>query len=150
MNEVVTVSNIAAKAVSALFALVVGFLATTTLANTDDNAAIADRLKPVGNVCIEGEECATASPVASASSGGGARSSEDIYTTKCAACHGTGVLSAPKYGTADWTDRANKGMETLLANAINGFNAMPPKGTCSDCSDQEMQDTIQYMIDSAN
>ena len=142
-------SNIAAKAVSALFALVVGFLATTTLANTNDNAAIAERLKPVGNVCIDGQECATATPVAAASSGGGARSVEDIYNTKCAACHGTGVLSAPKFGTADWIDRANKGMETLLSNAINGINAMPPKGTCADCSDEEMEATIQYMIDSA-
>jgi len=145
-DEVVTVSNIAAKAISALFAIALGFLATSTMANTD-NDAIAERIKPVGSVCVEGEDCGGASAAAPAA--GGARSASDLYNTKCAACHATGVLDAPKFGTSDWADRAGKGLDTLVNNAINGINAMPPRGTCSDCSDDEMKALVEYLVDSA-
>ena len=141
-------NKIAAKAISSLFAVALGFLATSTMANTN-NDAIAERIKPVGSVCVEGEECANAvaAPVAAA---GGARSGEAVYTASCATCHATGLLAAPKYGSSDWTDRmASKGMETLVLNAINGINAMPPRGTCANCSDDEIQAAVQYMVDSA-
>ena len=32
-----------------------------------------------------------------------------------------------------------------LAKAITGINAMPPKGTCADCSDDELKGAIQKM-----
>lgn len=141
-------NKIAAKAISALFAVALGFLATSTMANTD-NDAIAERIKPVGSVCVEGDECANA-VAAPAAAAGGARSGEDVYTASCAACHATGVLSAPKYASSDWVDReAAKGFETLVSNAINGINAMPPRGTCASCSDDEIQAAVQYMVDSA-
>jgi cytochrome c5 len=38
-------------------------------------------------------------------------------------------------------------METILANAINGINAMPPRGTCNSCSDEEIQASIDYMLE---
>ena len=31
------------------------------------------------------------------------------------------------------------------ANAISGINAMPPKGTCADCSDDELREAIVKM-----
>ncbi|WP_432471595.1 c-type cytochrome [Amphritea sp. HPY] len=140
-------SNIAAKAISTLFAIALGFLATSTMANTD-NAAIAERIKPVGSVCVEGDDCGGASAAPAAA--GGARSAADLYTTKCAACHTSGVLGAPKFGTSEWTDRAaGKGLDTLVNNAINGINAMPPRGTCADCSDDEIKSLVEYMVDSA-
>ncbi len=37
-------------------------------------------------------------------------------------------------------------MDTLLSNALNGFNAMPPRGTCADCSEEEIQAAINYML----
>jgi cytochrome c5 len=37
-------------------------------------------------------------------------------------------------------------METLLTHAINGFNAMPPRGTCAACSDEEIQAAIDHML----
>ena len=141
-------SNIAAKAISALFAIALGFLATSTMANTD-NAAIAERIKPVGSVCVQGDECEAAAAAAPAAASAG-RSASDLYNTKCAACHASGVLNAPKFGTSDWSDRAaGKGLETLVKNAINGINAMPPRGTCADCSDDEIKATVEYMVDSA-
>lgn len=140
-------SNIAAKAISALFAIALGFLATSTMANTD-NDAIAERIKPVGSVCVEGDDCGGASAAPAAA--GGARAASDLYNTKCAACHTSGVLGAPKFGTNEWTDRAaGKGLDTLVKNAINGINAMPPRGTCADCSDDEIKSLVEYMIDSA-
>jgi len=72
---------------------------------------------------------------------------EAIYKSKCFACHGTGAAGAPKVGDkAAWAPRIAKGMDTLLQNAKNGINAMPPKGTCMDCTDEQLKSTIEYMI----
>lgn len=71
-----------------------------------------------------------------------------IYNTYCIACHVNGVAGAPRIGHAEeWQPRIDKGIDTLLANAIKGFNAMPPRGICSNCSDEELRRTILYMID---
>ena len=109
---------------------------------------IAERIKATGQVCMEGDD-SCGSAVVAAVSGGAARSGEEVYKTKCGLCHTAGVSGAPKFGTADWTDRAAKGMDELLATAISGINAMPAKGLCTDCSDDELQAAIQHMIDSA-
>ncbi len=78
------------------------------------------------------------------------RPADQIYNTYCIACHASGVANAPKFGSqADWLPHIEKGMDTLLMNATKGINAMPPKGLCFDCSDAEMQNTIQYMIDNS-
>jgi len=124
---------------------VVALWAVSAQAATNDD--IAERLKPVGEVCIQGEECAAAGP-ATAGAGGAARSGEDVVGKFCNACHGTGLLDSPKVGdTAAWQARADKegGMDGLLAKAISGINAMPPKGTCGDCSDDELKAAIQHM-----
>jgi cytochrome c5 len=49
--------------------------------------------------------------------------------------------------TAAWKARADKegGIDGILATAIAGINAMPPKGTCADCSDDELRDAIVKM-----
>ncbi|MDO6564796.1 c-type cytochrome [Amphritea sp. 1_MG-2023] len=138
-------SKFAAKAISTLFAVVLGFLATSTMANTD-NDAIIERIQKVGSVCVEGDACASA-PAPSASAA--ARSGSDVYNASCTACHASGVLGAPKFGTSDWADRGAKGMETLMQSALNGLNAMPARGTCASCSDEEIQAAVQYMLDSA-
>ena len=128
-------------------AAVLSLWAMSAQAATND--AIAERLKPVGEVCIQGEECAAAGAgAATAAAGGAARSGEDVYGKYCTACHGSGLLNAPKTGdTAEWTARAEAkgGLDGLLANAISGINAMPPKGTCGDCSDDELRAAIQHM-----
>ena len=38
-----------------------------------------------------------------------------------------------------------KGMEALVASVSNGMNAMPPKGMCFDCSDEDYMALIEYM-----
>ncbi|UFQ99483.1 cytochrome c5 family protein [Pseudomonas wenzhouensis] len=126
-------------------AAVLALWAVTAQATTDE--AIAERLKPVGEVCIMGEECKGVGAVA-AVAGGGARTADDIVTKHCSACHATGVLDAPKIGdTAAWKKRADEqgGLDGILAKAISGINAMPPKGTCADCTDDELREAIQKM-----
>lgn len=110
------------------------------------DSAIAERLKPVGEVCLQGQPCAAA--VASSAAAGGARSGADIVTKSCNTCHSIGLLNAPKVGdSAAWNARAEAkgGLDGLLKSAINGINAMPPKGTCADCSDDELKAAIKQM-----
>lgn len=126
---------------------VLALWAMSAQAATDE--AIAERLKPVGQVCIQGEECAAAGAAAgAAAAGGAARSGDEVYGKFCVACHSTGLLNAPKTGdSAAWTAKADAsgGLDGLLKNAISGINAMPPKGTCADCSDDELKAAIQHM-----
>ena len=41
------------------------------------------------------------------------------------------------------------GIGRKLKVAIAGKGGMPPKGTCMDCTDNELKSAIQYMMDSA-
>ncbi|NMV43156.1 cytochrome c5 family protein, partial [Vibrio parahaemolyticus] len=55
---------------------------------------------------------------------------------------------APKTGNADdWAPRIAQGKDTLVKHALEGFNAMPAKGTCMDCSDDEIIAAIDHMIE---
>ncbi|WP_353048854.1 c-type cytochrome [Pseudomonas fluorescens] len=126
-------------------ATVLALWAVSAQAATNDE--IAKRLEPVGQVCVQGQECKGMEVVASAG-GGGAKTPKDVIAKHCNACHGTGLLDAPKIGdAAAWGERAKKegGLDGLLAKAISGINAMPPKGTCADCSDDELKGAIQEM-----
>ncbi|MCB1672983.1 MAG: c-type cytochrome [Gammaproteobacteria bacterium] len=70
------------------------------------------------------------------------------YQMRCFACHGTGAAGAPMFGNADaWGERMAKGMDAVLANAINGLGAMPPRGLCMDCTDDQLVALINYMVD---
>ena len=46
---------------------------------------------------------------------------------------------------AAWEPRMAKGMDTLVASVSTGLNAMPPKGMCFDCSDEDYKALIEYM-----
>ncbi|MDC9720006.1 MAG: c-type cytochrome [Gammaproteobacteria bacterium] len=123
--------------------------ALTVAANHDSDESIAERISAVGSLCIEGEKCKA--PVAKAAAAPtGPRSGEDVYAGSCAACHSTGAAGAPKLGdVAAWAPRVDKGVETLFANALNGFNGMPAKGMCMDCSDDEIKDAVTHMLDNS-
>lgn len=131
-----------------MLALPAALLALWTMSATaTTNDEIAKRLEPVGQVCIQGQEC-KGMAVTAAAAGAGARSADDIVAKHCNACHGTGLLDAPKIGdTAAWKARADHqgGLDGILAKAITGLNAMPPKGTCGDCSDDELMKAIKKM-----
>jgi len=149
IDEVVTVNKFAAKAASALCTLGLGLVLAGSIHAATDRDAIIERIKPHGNICVQGDEtCGTAATAAAPAAATAGRTGESIYTRSCAACHTSGVLGAPKFGEGQMTALKNeKGMETLLANAINGINAMPARGTCADCSDDEIKASIEYMLD---
>ena len=110
-------------------------------------AEIAERLQPVGQVCVSGQECKGVGAVAVAA-GGAAQSPDDVIAKYCGACHMSGLLGAPKIGdAAAWKTRASAkgGVDGLLKSAIAGLNAMPPKGTCATCSDDELKGAIHKM-----
>jgi cytochrome c5 len=137
------------KVLAASAAVLAGLLlAVTVQAAEDAESEILERIKPVGTVCIEGSDCGRATTVATASGGAPAgKSGEEVYNTSCAACHGTGLMEAPKIGNVDdWAARIANGKDTMLSNAINGIKAMPPKGTCMGCSDEELAAAIEHML----
>jgi len=79
-----------------------------------------------------------------------ANAGKKTYDTRCASCHATGVAGSPKFGDkAAWAPFISTGMDTMLAVAIKGKGAMPPKGGCMDCSDAQLKAAIQYMVDAA-
>ena len=72
------------------------------------------------------------------------------YDKSCKICHATGAAGAPKTGDpAAWEPRMAKGMEALVAAVNKGLNAMPPKGMCFDCSDEDYAALIVYMSEPA-
>mgnify|MGYP001823148896 FL=1 len=79
-----------------------------------------------------------------------ARDGKEIYDTKCFTCHAAGVAGAPKLGDkAAWAPRIETGMDAMMVTVIKGKGAMPPKGTCMDCTDDELKATTQYMVDAS-
>ena len=71
----------------------------------------------------------------------------DKYNKSCIACHSSGAAGAPKTGvTAQWASRTGKGTDALVASVVNGMGAMPPKGMCFDCSNNDFKALIAYMV----
>jgi cytochrome c5 len=72
---------------------------------------------------------------------------QKIYQKSCQACHATGAAGAPKLGDKDaWAPRITKGNDALLSSVTNGLKAMPPKGTCMSCSEDELRAAMEYMV----
>lgn len=134
------------KAVSVLAVFGLGVaLSLSSHALTDKQKKdIEERIKPAGSVCLEGDSSCGG---AAAAAGGAPKSPADVYASTCHMCHDAGVGGAPKMGDkAQWKERLAKGLDTLHTHAISGINAMPPKGTCMSCSDDEIKATVDYMV----
>lgn len=136
----VSLMDMSRRIISVLFAALT--FSTAAMATSQaDYDAIAERIKPVGDVYLAGSEPVVEEPT-------GPRDGAKVYGTFCTACHSSGVTGAPKTGNADdWAPRIAQGMDVLKNHAINGFNAMPAKGTCMDCSDDEIVAAIEHMIE---
>ena len=77
---------------------------------------------------------------------------EATYMMSCFACHSTGAAGAPKVGDGNaevWAPRLEKGMDAIVANAINGLNSMPAKGLCFTCTDEDLAALVSYMVSSS-
>ncbi|WP_100639164.1 c-type cytochrome [Marinobacter salexigens] len=132
------------KRVLAVVLLGFGITAGAVMASVDDE--IRARIQPIGEVCLQGEECGEAAAVTETASAG-ARSGSEVYDAVCMACHTTGAAGAPVIGdTAAWAPRIDQGMETLFNHSLNGFNAMPAKGGCASCPDEEITAAVEHMV----
>jgi len=163
--------------IHALTALFAASLQIPMTAAADDHTLV-DRVKPAGILVIKESAAVTEEPAAAqqesattpAAIPGGQPAAETaapaaepamasaadngegkaVYDTKCFACHGAGVAGAPKFGDRTaWAPRIEKGMDALMTTVMNGKGAMPPKGTCMECSDEQLEAAARYMVDAA-
>lgn len=148
------------KTFYATFTSVVGVLVTITAvcitaariltpAPAADDAALQrldERTRPVGRAITDANLLKVAMPAPAAHA---AQPPDQVFTKVCSACHGAGLLGAPKVGDkAAWSSRASAagGVKGLTASAIKGKNSMPPRGGAADLSDYELKATIEYMM----
>ena len=151
MSQGTTTSTKLMLIVWALAMIFIGYKSLSSFSDGSSNSemmvdkGVLERIKPIGEVRID-----SSTMVASADSTETAeRSGEEIYNGKCAGCHTSGIMGAPKYASlADWTSRIDLGLDKLTASAIAGKGGMPARGTCMDCSDNDIKVTVQYMLDS--
>ena len=138
---------------SVLFIVVPLALATLGLGASEAKKAIEKRISPVGQVCVEGQDCVNLTqslPVLTKTSGV-SRDGEAIYEKACATCHSIGLAGAPKFGDKfTWGDRVDKKIENLVGSVTNGLNGMPAMGMCFDCTEEELTDSVQFMLDALN
>lgn len=134
-------------AFSFLAVLLVGNAVAEDLSDAQ-RTAIEERIKPVGESCLEGDShCGSPPAVAAASSG--PRSGEEVYNAACMACHSTGAAGAPQYGdAAAWVDRLARGTDALYDSGLNGIpgTGMMARGGCMNCSDEEIGAAVDYMV----
>ncbi|WP_106316224.1 c-type cytochrome [Legionella pneumophila] len=75
---------------------------------------------------------------------------EKIFNHFCVNCHGTKPmisLGAPEIGNERaWGERLKQGMEVLFKHTDEGFNAMPPRGGCFECTDKQLILAIIAMV----
>ncbi len=134
--------------VALIFALM-PLLASAADLSKEQRAAIEARITPYSQVCVAGDDnCAAGAATVAA----GSRSGEDVYNGACMACHTTGAAGAPMLGDASaWSARIAKGIDALYDSGINGVagTGMIAKGGCGNCSDEEIQAAVDYMVASA-
>ena len=77
-----------------------------------------------------------------------AQDPQAVYARACSACHNGQLPTAPQKGDkAAWQPRLAKGKDALVQSVTNGFNAMPPRGLCMDCTAEDYQAVIQWMAE---
>lgn len=131
---------------------------------------VEEWLAPIAKLCLAGEDCVgakaseAAAPVAAAPAPVEAApepAAEPVqiaqaddgfdlqatYQMFCFACHSTGLSGAPLPGDAEaWGPRMEKGRDEIVAIMNRGLNAMPPKGLCMTCTDDQLWELSQYMV----
>ena len=50
---------------------------------------------------------------------------------------------------SEWESRLEKGLDAVVANAVNGMNAMPAKGLCFDCNEDDIRALVEYMLETS-
>jgi cytochrome c5 len=119
-------------------------------------AAIDERIKPVGRVLLMGDAelaAAAAAAVAVPTPVATVMTGPQVYNAACIVCHQPGVATgAPTIGdVAAWAPRIAQGMDTLYMHALQGYQGttgfMPPKGGRVDLPDDEIRAAVDYLIE---
>lgn len=133
----VKVAIVSAVVIGAIILLAV-MVAPEAVKDSDmSDRAVAARIQKVGTLVL-GD-----------AAGSGPRSGEDLFKARCAACHGAGLLGAPKLADkAAWAPRIASGYAALLNSSLKGKNAMPAQGG-ADYSDAEVGRAVVYMANAA-
>jgi len=72
---------------------------------------------------------------------------ETTYRRFCYSCHTSGAAGAPRLGDPEaWAPRVAQGWETLFDHTLNGLRGMPPRGLCRQCSDEELDAVLRWML----
>lgn len=129
-------------------------MARMQLNDAEYQAAVNQRIAPIGKVVLDGEvvEDPGVTAVTEAEAAAELMTGPQVYNAACLACHGGGIGGAPKTGVAaDWSQRIAGGESLLKERAINGFQGevgfMPPKGGRVDLSDGEINAAVDYLIE---
>jgi len=81
---------------------------------------------------------------------GDPQAGKKIFQEFCAACHAEKPLidlPAPRINDVKaWAALKQLGIENLLKLTINGVGAMPARGGCFECSDEQLRETIHYIL----
>lgn len=78
------------------------------------------------------------------------KAGEKIVHEFCGACHSKEPaiqVGAPRMGVPrEWAPYKKLPMKQLLENTKRGLGAMPARGGCFECSDEQLQQAIDYML----
>ena len=70
-----------------------------------------------------------------------------VFMDKCMRCHKSGKKGAPVLGdAADWMERLEQPLDTLIEHAIAGHGDMPARGD-QDVSEQDVAAAVAYVVD---
>jgi cytochrome c5 len=158
-NFMLVIGLLAAAAVGIFFLARIIAGQTEALYNAEDEraqAAIVERIQPVGRVLLMGDsELAAAAQAAMATPAPAAAplTGPQVYNAACIACHQPpGLTGAPPLGDVTaWAPRIAQGVDTLYQHALQGFQGavgfMPAKGGRVDLSDDEIRAGVDYLIE---
>ncbi|MFT5235263.1 MAG: cytochrome c5 [Shewanella sp.] len=75
-----------------------------------------------------------------------AQEGKAVYDKACQVCHSMGIAGAPKaHDAAAWAPRLALGLDALVSTVKTGKGAMPPGGMCTDCTDEDYKNAIDFM-----
>ncbi len=73
-----------------------------------------------------------------------------VYEEFCASCHAVDpsiAVGAPRFRvTQEWKPFMHQDFNLMMRWVDEGIGAMPPRGGCFECSDQNLKDAVVYML----
>lgn len=84
---------------------------------------------------------------------GRADAGEKIFKEFCASCHGKVPvidIDAPRIGDKKiWARLKKVGKPALLVMTIQSVGSMPARGGCFECSDKQLRQAIEYILENS-